>query len=321
MNSQLAICTLFDGGYHLGVGPLANSLYLNGFRGVIWAGYRGPLPPWATPVCEANGYAEFQVAEGCSIRFLRLDTSAHLTNYKPDFMLRLLESEARDCGGLLYMDPDIVVCKAWRYFEEWISCGVAVCEDVNSPFAAQHPRRVGWRRFYAGHGIQLRAGDSFYANGGFVGVRREDIAFLKLWKRMQDLLWDFMGGAEYVGIGGGKSVADKSGFADCFDKTDQDVLNATIEAAGDVPVSFENKLAMGFAPGKAVLPHALGAGKPWNKRYIADAFGGFPPRDADKQYWRFAEEGPIRVFSANQLRAARLSLKIASALGRFIRRN
>ena len=152
-------------------------------------------------------------------------------------------------------------------------------------------------------------------------MRREDIAFLKLWKRMQDLLWDFMGGAEYVGIGGGKSVADKSGFADCFDKTDQDVLNATIEAAGDVPVSFENKLAMGFAPGKAVLPHALGAGKPWNKRYIADAFGGFPPRDADKQYWRFAEEGPIRVFSANQLRAARLSLKIASALGRFIRRN
>ena len=206
MSKRLAICTLFEGGYHFGVGPLVNSLHACGFRGVIWAGYRGPLPPWAQPVVRAGSYAEFPVAEGCVIRFVPLDTPAHLTNYKPDFMLRVFETYAPDCEGLLYLDPDIVVCEAWPWFEEWISCGVAVCEDVNSPFAAQHPRRVGWRRFYAEHGIQLRPGEPFYANGGFLGVRRADIAFLELWKRLQDLLWQAIGGAEYVGISGGRPI-------------------------------------------------------------------------------------------------------------------
>ncbi len=319
MSKRLAICTLFEGGYHQGVGPLANSLYARGFRGVIWAGYRGPLPPWAQPLAEAGPCAEFRVAEGCVMRFVPLDTQAHLTNYKPDFMLSVFETYAPDCEGLFYLDPDIIVCSEWSCFEEWIGCGVAVCEDVNSPFPAQHPRRVGWRRFYNEHGIQLKPGESFYANGGFVGVRREEIAFLELWKRLQDCLWEAIGGAEYSGLGGAKSVALRSDFPACFDKTDQDVLNATIEAAGEMPVSFENRRAMGFEPGKALLPHALGPDKPWMKKYLRDALRGQPPRMVDKEYWLHAE-GPVRVFTLEQLRAKRLALKIAMVLGRFIRR-
>jgi len=318
MSKRLAICTLFEGGYHYGVGPLVNSLYSSGFRGVIWAGYRGALPFWAQPVAETGGYAEFHVAEGCSIRFVPLDTTAHLTNYKPDFMLRVFETYAPDCEGLFYLDPDIVVSDSWRLFEEWIDCGVAVCEDVNSPFAAHHPRRVGWRRFYAEHGIRLQPKEPFYANGGFVGVRREDVAFLELWKRLQDCLWEAIGGAEYSGFVGEKNVAAQSDFPSCFDKTDQDVLNAAIEAT-EIPVSFGNKQAMGFETGKAVLPHALGPDKPWKKRYLRDALRGSALRAVDKEYWLHAE-GPIRVFTPRQLWEKCMALKVAALLGRFIRR-
>ena len=319
MSKTLAICTLFEGGYHYGVGPLANSLHAAGFRGVIWAGYRGALPAWAQPVTEAGGYAEFQVADGCVIRFVPLETTAHLTNYKPDFMLRVFETFAPECEGLFYLDPDIVVSDALSCFEEWLSCGVAVSEDVNSPFAAEHPRRVGWRRFYAGYGIRLRYKEPFYANGGFVGVRRADIAFLELWKRLQNCLWEAIGGAEYSGFGGAHSLTLRKDYPTCFDKTDQDVLNAAIEAVDGIPVSFENKRAMGFEPGKALLPHALGQDKPWKKNYVRDALRGMGLRTVDKEYWRCAE-GPVRVFTPQQLRAKRLALKAAAVIGRFIRR-
>lgn len=320
-SQSLAVCTLFEGDYHCGVGPLVNSLYAAGFRGIVWAGYRGSLPPWARPVAGAEGYVEFQAAPDCVIRFLPLDTKAHLTNYKPDFMLRLLEREARESAGLVYLDPDIVMDGPWPFIEDWMTCGVAVCEDVNSPFAALHPRRVGWRRFYGERGIQLKAGETAYANGGFVGVRREFAGFLTRWKELQDRLWEALGGSEYVGISGGPSVADRSGFASCFDKTDQDALNAAIEAAGEIPVSFCNKQAMGFEPGAAILPHALGPGKPWAKPYLADAFRGLPPRAVDKAFWWHAGAGPVFLYPDKTVRARRLAMRIAAAVGRVIRRN
>jgi hypothetical protein len=319
MSDPLSVCTLFEGGYQAGVGVLVNSLYTAGFRGVVWAGYRGSLPGWARPLAGEDGFVEYRAGEGCVVRFIPLETKAHLTNYKPDFMLRLLDGEASDAAGLVYLDPDIVVRGKWAFFEHWLECGVAVCEDVNSPLALHHPRRVGWRRFFEGAGLEPR--EAFYANGGFVGVRREYRVFLERWKELQDLLWAELGGADFVGIGGGRPVEERAGFADCFDKTDQDALNAAIEATPGVPVSFLNKQAMGFEPGVAILPHALGASKPWSRHDLAKALAGEPPRTVDKAFWQAAAAGPVPVFPGGKIVFRQNILRLASALGRVIRRN
>jgi hypothetical protein len=71
--------------------------------------------------------------------------------------------------GIFYFDPDIVAA-APSFFEEWITCGIALCEDVNSPLSINHPRRVAWRRYFGSIGIQLKFKGAIYAKAGFMGV-------------------------------------------------------------------------------------------------------------------------------------------------------
>ena len=317
---KASICTLFEGDYHYGLGVLVNSLYAQGYRGTIWVGYRGALPPWATLARSLPSGSEFPVAEGCTIRFIRLETTAHLTNIKPDFMLEVLDRHEPDCDGLFYMDPDIVVVEQWRTFEEWITCGIAVCEDVNSPLSQHHPRRIGWRRCFAKFGIILKPRESGYANGGFVGVARENRAFLVTWKTIQDAMWTVVGGAEFAAVPGGKDIEGQNGFFDCFGRTDQDALNATIEAAVEVPVSFLGRQAMGFEGGSPLLPHAVGRRKPWQGGIIRNALRGYGCPQTDRHFWRFVER-PIRVCPNAIARWRRLQMRIAAAIGRFYRRS
>src|SRR5579859_5393257 len=108
-----AICTLFEGNYHFGLGALANSLYSNGFRGTIYCGYRGPLPPWITDGIKAAGFTEFTPADGLTLRFIPLTTNVHLTNYKPDFMLKIWQEHCPKVKGLFYFDPDITIKCRW----------------------------------------------------------------------------------------------------------------------------------------------------------------------------------------------------------------
>src|SRR5690348_11876699 len=105
------VCTLFEGAYHYGVGALANSLYAAGYRGSMWVGYRGALPPWARGAGQGRGCWEVPV------------------------------------DALFYFDPDITNRGPWRFYEEWVSHGVALCEDVYPVFPADHPWRAAWREF------------------------------------------------------------------------------------------------------------------------------------------------------------------------------
>ena len=46
------VCTLFEGNYEFGVASLINSLYVNGFKGSIFVGFKGDLPFWVNNLNE-----------------------------------------------------------------------------------------------------------------------------------------------------------------------------------------------------------------------------------------------------------------------------
>lgn len=320
-----AVCTLFEGHYHFGVAALTNSLYHQGFRGEIFAGYRGSLPKWAS-LAQENKHLGFhkastlKVSNSIKLHFISLDTQYHLTNYKPDFMLSLIEGAASNAKSIYYFDPDIVVTTSWSSFEEWITYGIALCEDVNSPLAENHPRRKAWRKYFGNLGLKLSFKDSVYANGGFIGLSYENSSFLKTWKLIQEKMAPAIGGlnrSQFKDFSALPPVTQ--GAFTPFSKSDQDALNATIEAwKGDV--SLVGKEGMAFKSGIAVMPHALGSMKPWLWKPIPQALAGCPPRKVDKEYWKYAND-PIYSQPVSLIKTRLMTLKIAALIGRFYRRS
>ena len=313
-----SICTLFEGHYHHGVAALTNSLYSQGYRGVIYAGYRGELPPWSSEATENQiihwpGARTLSVAQGLQVHFLRLDTDYHLTNYKPDFMLRLWQGLAAGSDAMFYFDPDIVVTKPWLLFEEWVGCGVALCEDVNSPVAMHHPVRTAWRKHFNPIGFTLSFKEAIYANGGFVGVRKENCRFLEIWQGLQEAMAPVIGGLSRSSLTG----PDPSLFAP-FGKTDQDALNAAVEA-WDGTVSFVGKEGMAFNDGAYLMSHALGKQKPWLVKPVVQSIAGRPPRKADRDYWQ-SSIGPILSHPAGLVRRRQFAIKVATLISRFYSR-
>lgn len=317
-----AICTLFEGNYHYGVATLSNSLYKQGFRGIIYVGYRGALPNWALKGKKVSiGKWEEAVVldpiEGLQLVFLPLITTYSLTNYKPDFMLELWEDPAKEAAALFYFDPDIVVHDSWTCFEQWANCGVAVSEDLNSPFQEFHPRRQGWKTYYKKYNIDLQFKNQIYVNGGFVGLFKKDISFLSLWKMLQEHMGDAIGGLDksiFSKQTYNSTILEMEGFQ-IFDKSDQDALNATIEAYKGI-ISYIGKEGMGFGPGKAMMYHALGGNKPWNVVFLKRALQGRSPRPVDEWYWQYAVH-PILAHSKGEKNNKLNAIKISKFLGRF----
>ena len=308
---KAVVCTLFEGHYHYGVAVLVNSLYAHGFRGTIWIGYRGDLPPWAGGARETDGVAEMKVGEGVTLRFVRLATKDHLTNYKATFMLEVMERHAPAAEAVFYFDPDIVVAGRWGFYEEWIECGVALCEDVNSPKPETHPIRGAWRKFGAAHGLALTARTSSYVNAGFIGTSRSALPFLRTWITVLELL------KREHDVGSILNWEDKDRtFA--FFRPDQDALNMTIEAS-PIPLSIVGKDGMGFSGGGYIMYHALGAPKPWRKHFIWEALKGWPPTTPDKAFVAHAN-GPIAIYSAVALAWRRFALLVAGAICRVVRK-
>ncbi|MCF4102178.1 hypothetical protein L1I30_10905 [Gillisia sp. M10.2A] len=318
------ICTLFEGHYHYGVAALTNSLFHQGFKGEIFAGYRGELPQWAHSAKENKtlrfpNASTFAINNVIQLHFIPLETSYHLTNYKPDFMLKLIEGVTRDAESIYYFDPDIVVTTSWTFFEEWITYGVALCEDVNSPLSKNHPRRKAWRKYFGEKGLTLSYKDVGYANGGFVGLSINNKSFLESWKHIQVKMAPAVGGLsrsqfkEYAAL-----PKEAQGAFAPFSRTDQDALNATIEAwNGDI--SLIGQEGMAFKSGEPLMPHALGPMKPWLLKPISRALKGSPPRLVDKEYWKYANN-PIFSQPPKLIKTKLMAIKIAALLGRFYKR-
>ena len=305
-----AICTLFENDYHMGLGAWANSLYAHGYRGTIYAGCRGPLPPWLTGKQEVNGCVEFNPAPGLTLRFIPLTTRLHLTNYKPDFMKEVWEQHCPHADALFYFDPDIIILCRWTFFEEWIEAGVAVCQDVNGWMPDNHPIRHSWRKLLQPGGLRFRNSFEAYFNGGFVGLRAGDRSFLEDWQQVQNLMSSQ--GVDFGVIGFGDRTHP-------FTCRDQDALNITCMVTAR-QVSPMGQDGMDFQPGGGgyVMSHAAGGTKPWRKKMLANLMAkGHAPSRADKGFYAFAQH-PIRVFTAGALFWRKTDLLLASAIGRFI---
>lgn len=316
MNS--VICTLFEGSYHYGVAALVNSLFCNGFRGSVYAGFRGTLPTWANSAKESTnlewkGAKTFDVTDKLQIHFLPLDTEYHLTNYKPDLMLKLINGPAQNAECIYYFDPDIVLSAPWTFLEEWVDCGIALCEDINSPLAEFHPRRVAWRRYFEPYGVNLFFKSPIYVNGGFIGVKKDNYEFINKWKSIQELMSEKTGGLN------NSQFASSQKLPQFFDKTDQDALNITIEV-WDGNTSLLCNDGMAFKSQVGVMYHAIGQPKPWSYNPLYQILKGNPPNMATKSYFKVVNY-PIVTTSIYKLFLMNLFLKIAIFLGRFYRRN
>jgi len=304
------VCTLFEGDYHYGVGALANSLHAHGFRGTIYAGYRGSLPPWAVNSKKFDCFTEFSPVDGLTLRFIPLTTKIHLTNYKPDFMLDVWAKHCPHADSLFYFDPDITIKCRWTFFQEWIEAGVAVCQDINGSMADNHPIRHAWRKLLQPGGLVFRNSFDNYFNGGFVGLRSEDHGFLSDWQRVQSLMQK--SGADFQSLG----VGDRTFPFTC---RDQDALNITCMMTRQ-KISPVGPDGMDFQRGGGyIMSHAVGSLKPWNKPFIRLVFlRAASPSLADKGFFQYVEF-PIRPYMPAALFFNRVRLLTASFLGRFAR--
>ncbi len=307
MNS--IIISLFEGDYVLGVGALVNSLYRHGFRGRVYCGHKGPLLFWSKDAAPEGPFRVLRPAEGLELRFFPIDHPWHLTNLKPHMMLKVWEEWEPDAEAVFYFDPDITVKCRWSFFEEWVGYGVALCEEIvmaNMP--EDHPLRCAWVRWAAGLGWQKVRDMRGVLNGGFVGVTAQQRDFLELWRHGMDCLGTAMPLDRFT-------PGDRT---QPFNMTDQDMLNVMLSVYSG-SLSRMGPEGMDFRSGGAVMSHAAGGAKPWRKRYLRSALVGVPPTQADKN-WLNNTHRPVPVLAGNQRFLLQSQVRVASALGRLIRR-
>jgi hypothetical protein len=172
-----------------------------------------------------------------------------------------------DTSALFYADPDITFIAPWKFFEEWVSCGVALCADSNFPrVSLNHPWRCKWAELIAAAGLEVTNRLEDYPNSGFFGIRRQDGAFLDRWIDLTEA-FERQGGNTRTFLLSERTESITG---------DQDLMAATMMTYSG-PVSFLGQEAMGFTGHYFILSHAIESPKPWNKKFLLQALKGSRP--------------------------------------------
>lgn len=312
-----SICTLFEGHYHYGVAALTNSLYKKGFRGSIYAGYRGKLPEWSNRAKETTsfqwkGSKTLEVADGLQIHFLPVDTDYHFANYKPEYMIQLFEGPASDAEGLVYFDPDIVVKCNWDFYETWLSFGVALVHELlYNDMPASNPIRRQWEQLIAESNRSITSDINSYINSGFCGIPKNCVQFLSVWSEFIELA------ISKYGFNKGRFRGFQLGHV--FYNGDQDALNIAAMCSG-CPISEIGPEGMDFVVGGFTMSHATYRPKPWKKNFLRSVFNGIPPNAIELSYWKNVEYPIAPYKNRNRVVFKIYCFKIASFIGRFYRR-
>jgi hypothetical protein len=270
------------------------------------------VPPWTAANVRRNGTGWLFDASGeCTLHFLPLETKMHLNNYKPHFLLELMEKHCPAEDTFFFFDPDIVVKAPWDFFEQWVGHGIALCEDVNHYLPRNHPIRLGWKKYAAATcGLTVRQEPDKFYNGGFIGLRRAHRDFLETWKKLFERR-----AAEGIDL----SKFILSGFEFPYLFLDQDLMNLALMLI-EHPISAVGPEGMGFKPGSYLMAHSAGDKKSWSKRFVWEALNGRAPSRTDKEFIRYTQS-PIKIYSGPQLAARRLGVMVGAAIGRFYRRS
>jgi hypothetical protein len=314
MNLKIVV-TLAEGSYFQGACVLFNSLVAHGFEGIFVAGCRNleNVPSAQRSAIEAFRRSTSHSNTACWEWFV-VETTWHFTNYKPRFLLEVLDAYP-ECTSIVYLDPDIVVCSPWHWIEEATEFGPVVAGDVNWWLFADHPTRHQWLRMIEQAGYRCEHSLDFYFNGGLLGIQRRDQAFLELWHHFIEVF-----GASTNPLDGKGDIGAWRGGGrwNAMHTPDQDALNMAAMAWPNSLSTFGPDL-MGFTSGWIGLPHALGSAKPWRRRYLREALVGDAPRRADKEYWAHAA-GPITVYRSRKIRLKQIFLKLAALIGRLYKK-
>jgi hypothetical protein len=307
-----AVCTLFEKDYHYGVGALANSLYKSGFRGPVYAGYRGNLPKWAASARKVDERTSvLAIGDGMELIFIRLDTKMHFANYKPTFMLELMKGVAKELSAIHYMDPDMVLKCEWRMIEAWADGGVGIVVDARGEIGPRNPLRNAWAKWLETEEFEVVRRPEYYFNTGYVGVSRAHLGLLERWEDLIARTCAAAGVSNKVCLGTSRS--------DLFYLPEQDAFNLAA-MVDPTPLNSAGPDAMDFAPYGFLFSHAIGPRKPWRGGFLAAALKGKPPIRALCEFFKHTKN-PLCVMSFWRRLALSFDLWLAVLIGRFYRKN